>query len=127
MAEQVTQIIDSICERLGVAAEYLYPLLVRQAYVDGITALLGCLLFPASIVALYFFYKHFFKPDKEGETRWDKCFRSDTELFVALPMAGLVVAATVALFASFGCIGTAISAFVNPEWYAITSILNKLK
>ena len=127
MAEQVTQIIDSICERLGVAAEYLYPLLVRQAYVDGITALLGCLLFPASIVALYFFYKHFFKPDKEGKTRRDVYYMRDDGLFSTIMLVCLATVAIATFFTSLGCIGTAISALANPEWYVITSILNKLK
>ena len=129
VADQVIQVIDALAMKLGVAAEYLYPLMIRQAYVDGVAGLLGYFITATLLIVTYKYTKYEFveliKFDAYYDliTRYKYAYRKDTEV---VPSA--ITIALVAFSFIFVCISifntkNIIDAFVNPEWYAITKLL----
>lgn len=63
MQTQILQRIDGLAAKLGVAAQYLFALYVRQAKIDGYECLVGCVLAAvAFVVCALFAAKDFRKP-----------------------------------------------------------------
>ena len=51
MTEEVTKIIDTLCEKLGVAANYLIPELAKKAIAQDITGIILCAVALGAIIA----------------------------------------------------------------------------
>lgn len=150
MIELATELIETLCQQLGVAKDYLWPLLVRQAYISGFVKLGVCAGFFISLVVLaksvkywfidtqkYVFTQQdsYFIPglDKSGkETKINQVSRytyhnsQDTEW---LPIT-IHVALIAITFTLFLCLMTNIwdvfTALLNPEYYAIEQLINML-
>ena len=114
---QVIAVIDALAAKLGVAAEYVYPLMIRQAYVEGVISLLRIVLVCVYLYGLYRAIKWL------KEDGWN----ADLEFvyMLSLVFAGIAAIAFVAFVPS--CIKIAVTAFANPEWYAIQQILKLVK
>jgi hypothetical protein len=122
--QKATEYIDAIAAKLGVAAEHVYGILVRQQYVEGITTILGCLTF----VAVMFFISRKIT-DLTKSTRESAKKKSFTEISEDLAHVVLVlgwIAFFFALiFASFA-IPDSVAKLINPEYYAIKEILDAI-
>jgi len=122
ISEQINNIINNLSEKLGVAAEKLYPVLIRQAYVDGVISLLGILGGLFLCIVPFLVLKIVIKKDKNGNylaEDWDNEWGILWIGNAAPIVAGLV----------FVCANTAttITAFANPDWYILQMILDKIK
>lgn len=106
--------IDAIGAKLGVAANHLWPVLVRQSYADAaIDLVLG------TTFALVAFRCYSWLPGL-----WKKSDGDDVYFMgVCLSTLGLV-AATVAVVV---CLSQAAGRFINPEYYALQSVLDVLR
>jgi len=122
ISEQINNIINNLSEKLGVAAEKLYPVLIKQAYVDGVISLLGILLGLFFCIVPFLVLKIITKKDKNDNylaEGWGEewiMWWSGSILFM---IVGLI----------FVCINiiTAITAFANPDWYILQMILDKIQ
>lgn len=121
-SEQLMSVINQIAEKLGVAAEKVYPILRKQAMIDGILSLLGIL---TSVVTFFLIYKAveycYFKKDKNGNAisyRWDLTHFVFGTICVLLFIFS-VVSITID-------IRDVMTAFMNPDWYIINNILGQL-
>jgi len=123
-SEQLMGVINQIAEKLGVAAEQLYPILRKQAMVDGILSVLGVLI---CIVVFYLLYKAIYicylKKNERGdnlayENSWDG-------LHVVFCMIWGIVAG-ISIISLFINVNVAINVFINPDWYIINNILSQL-
>jgi len=125
ISEQAIAVIDSIAAKLGVAAEYVYPLMIKQAYVDGAISIAQVIVSLFIITVFVLAIKYYLMPlNDDGDTRFE--LQSDIDLlFVILILLGF--ASFFSLF--FLCFGfsDAIKALVNPEWYAINKLLKLVK
>ncbi len=53
ISDQINDVINNIAEKIGMAADKLYPVLIKQAYVDGVIfALILALSLVCFIVSL---------------------------------------------------------------------------
>lgn len=121
ISEQVMSVINQIAEKLGVAAEKLYPILRKQATIDGVS---GLALLTLSIITLYFLIKLLAKAtSKEKESRydgWEKWFAAQIFLYVGLGIN--IIYTLISIFTINGII----TALLNPDWYIIQNILKQL-
>lgn len=111
--------LDSLAAKLGVAAGHMWAVLVRQAYVDAFSNL----VFMAIIAVMWFYaikgYARYRKLDSRVREDvfedWIFAF-----VFGGIIFGILTIAAVAALFISIG-------ELVNPEYYAIKTVLDALK
>lgn len=128
--EKVTEYIDAIAAKLGVAAEHVYGLMVKQQVAEGVSFLVvSFIVLTASVIAISKVLKKGFeyeiKQSVYGNDRreWAET-PSNIVKFIVLLVAGI------ALFASG--MGLAINGsesvmqIINPEYYAIKEILEAL-
>lgn len=118
MNQEVLSRLDALAAKLGVAANHLWGVLVRQAYVDA----LGSLLFALIAAALtYGFYRVVLYGRAE---KWYDGY--DTELAVVgtgVVGVGLVVCVVIALVQ----LVAGIQNVANPEYFALRHVLGALK
>jgi len=53
MNDQTTKLLTDLSNKLGTTAEYLWGVLVRQAYVDGVISIIQNLLIVIFIITVY--------------------------------------------------------------------------
>jgi len=121
VSDQINSVINNLAEKLGVAAEKLYPVLIKQAQVNAWMHLFWLIIGVLMIVAVPIFLYKVLKKDADGNyiaEYWEE--------FWVLP--GFIIAT--ALTAGFVLVGVnsgkALTAFINPDWYVIQMILEKI-
>ena len=136
--EQVTEYIDALSNKLGVATEQVIEVMIRQQYISGIV---GVILGTAFLIITAAIIRYTIKVYDEGETerRVKEGYYSLTEP-VGVNRMGKIKAeleqgwiiAVIALFAVCGIIGVVefvvgIKTLLNPEYYVIKEILDVFK
>ena len=136
--EQVTEYIDAISEKLGVATEHVIEVMIRQQYVSGTV---GVILGAAFLIITAAIVRYTIKVYSEGETerRVKEGYYSLTEP-VGVNRIGKIkaelekgwIAAAISLCAIFATIGivelvTGVKTLINPEYYVIKEILDVFK
>jgi small-conductance mechanosensitive channel len=117
--EKVTQYIDALAAKLGVAAEHVYGVLVRQQVAEGIVDIVvGTLVLAVLIFALMVLIKKVELPRIVDE------FDLLGYVFVAA-----ILLLIIGLPGSYAVseISDGIKHVINPEYYAIREILNAIK
>lgn len=113
--ELVTNKLDSyiaiLAEKLGVAAEYVYPLFVKQQAIEGWWFFAACLfcIIPSSIVFL-----------KQIKKDMDK-----TPVFLSAVISGAILLISFTTLATDGA--KFFTKIVNPEYAAIQAIIQSIK
>ena len=124
----INSVIDNLADRLGVAAEHLYPLMIRQAYISGIQALIEIVICIAVVFGtIAFFRKTYFVFDEEGYTKLEKLKSEGREELYYIFSVLFGIAAIIAAIGILFSISTAINALGNPEWFAIQRLLRSLR
>ena len=118
IANKVFEMLEQVAEQLGVAAGKLYPILLRQARIDGLTKLIVPLvLILISLIAIYTMIKI------AGKTENSSCFDYD-DFFIASTIP------TLAIIVNLGYlvwnIKNIATALYNPDWYIINELLANL-
>jgi hypothetical protein len=111
--DKATEYIDSIAQSLGVAAEHVYGILVRQQIADGVTTLIifGVLLAVFGTVVGVSLKK----------ANW-----SEDDVYCYVALFGGIALAFIFVIGCFESAG-AIKQLINPEYYAIKEIMDVIK
>lgn len=112
VSDQIINVINQIADKLGVAVEKVYPILRKQAIVEGCTnvfwivvIIAGCLIIISKLI------KNIKKTNDEDKQFW----------------SGVVVLITIIAGILFmPSIKDTITAFVNPDWYVFNELLMNL-
>lgn len=120
--EQLTTLLTALAERLGTTVEYLWGVLLKQAYIDGIFNIIYCII---PIILIYPTYKY----AKYIKLKWNEWVENGwgEEIFPCVGFSVLCVFFIILLlFTITEFIPTAITAFNNPEYWALKEILKQL-
>lgn len=118
---KIHDLIKEMAEGLQVPAEYVWKVLVRQAYVDSITYLLVGIF---GIWWVFMLIKFVTKiVDWDDLTDRDGKKHSPGELIIKIILAIIGLIMTIVFVCSFG---TIVQGFVNPEYKAIELIIEAL-
>ena len=114
ITERVAPLIDTIAEQLGVASEFVFETLIRQAYVIGITYVI---IYIIGAVIIY-----------NAITLWTKAPKTigeeaDVLCSKALVATFLGIVSTVFFMST---IEMTMTCLINPEFWALNYILDKL-
>ena len=130
VVDKVAGLLEKVADKLGVAANKVWPWLVKQQYVEGATPLIALGICTAASVFSYtrlVKYMSFSTDRKNGED-WDahKARKANIEAFqmiwggvLALTFAGGILA----LLCSMG----GIQQLINPEYFALMDLVKAAK
>ena len=111
----IKQYIDELAQSLGVAADHVYGLLVKQQIADGIVTIIAFIATGAVLVTVFYIaVKREDFRKSELTVTWFIGIASGMILFVTL-LAGAVE------------ITGAVKQLINPEYYAIKEIMDVFK
>lgn len=115
LSERIAPLIDTIAEQLGVASEFVFEILIRQAYVTGVTYLL---LYIIGAILIYHAIKLWSKvailPESdEADVVFVKA------LITTIIGSGLMICFMATIKETMTCL-------INPEFWALNYILDKL-
>jgi hypothetical protein len=120
VSEQINSVINNLAEKLGVAADKVYPMLVKQSYISGIADIIWIIV---SIVIISIFGRLLFKSIKNPITDkwndWTGWQIGKTIITICILLIFVIVFSV--------CLNDGINALGNPEWYAIQNIINQIK
>ena len=124
MDKQITDLLQQLAQKLGTTTEYLWGVMVRQAFIDGVTDIVYYV-----IVAAYLWIASKNIPkiwkraiEIEEEDSWDDKAMLLKSLSIAIGAAGAIFT-----FISILNLSYTITKFVNPEYWALSQILIMLK
>lgn len=118
--EGVMEVVMLIAERLGVATDYLWPILLRQARIEG---LCGVFYIITGLIINIFIFRYVLRCMKIYWRATDDKIRENintTMLWLFLPVFLII---TIAILAN---VNNILTALLNPEWYVIHNILTKV-
>ncbi len=115
--KEIAPLLETLAKKLGTTAEYLWAVLVKQAFIASCIDILQYIILG---VATYFFIKLTKKYWLMGEEkRWDT-------IWLIIPgIAG--VALLLIWIVAFIAIQNTITGFINPEYWALNKILDVVK
>src|SRR5690554_2255859 len=117
-ADKLSEAIQVMAEKLGVAAEKLYPMLIKQAHIEARFALLWAAIGLAMLIFIgIMIYQFYFKVIDGGGYKTTRSSDWDFEHVFFWFVATLVIITGVIIFTDN--LRTYITAFYNPEWHAI--------
>ena len=120
--KELSPIITKIANQLGVASEHIWGVLVRQAYVEGITDLMLCLVIIVLTVCYWKFIRYAHKKI---------CYQSekdswDSDILAPIYVTGAILGFIGAILFVIG-MSSAVGKFLNPEYYALQILTNLIK
>jgi len=117
--DQITKLLEQLAIKLGTTVEYLWGVLIKQAHVNAIVNLTFVGVSGLVIVIGLMFIPKIIKLDNEKRT-WDEMSIRNTTWIIY----GIVN--TILLLILVMCLVPAITQLLNPEYWALQEILNKL-
>jgi heme/copper-type cytochrome/quinol oxidase subunit 2 len=121
IANKVFEYIDAMAQKLGVATEYVFNLLVQQKIIEGIVY--SIVLIIASVVIGIAAYKII----KYVTSNWDELYRNDTEFGWSIFAAIIGIIAVILFIVDLTVLPNYVMQIFNPQYYAIKEILDTLK
>lgn len=114
MDDKTSTLLNQLATKLGTTGEYLWGVLVKQAAVAGVTDLIQY----AVILGCVYGYHKWANSEKrdfgDGGDSWPLA------LLVGIPLGIIVIIA-------FFCFPNTITAFVNPEYWALQRVLEAVR
>jgi len=111
--------IDKLAAKLGVAAEHVYGVLVKQAVVSGV---LSTLMMIAAIIVAVFLTKSLAKKSREYQKHVGEYSLNPYQVIHWCMVFALTVLSIAALTNGSDMVGK----IINPEYYAIKEILDTI-
>lgn len=125
---KIDQYIQELASGLGVAAEHLYSVLVKQKVVEGVVGLsIGIIMLAIAIIVAITLIKAAMNASYE-KNRYDyvTCRNWQAKLIYggeSIPAIFLIIASVGVFSGSFPTLYIGIGKLINPEYYAIKEIL----
>jgi len=117
--ENLAPLLEKLAEKLGTTSTYLWGVLVKQAFIDGILSIVFCVLVAVWTFALCRVHISFMKKDK-----YDGYGNGSIRSFI---MGMLAILTLFLLIAVLICLYNIPTAFLNPEYWALKEVLSAIK
>ena len=119
--DDLAAILDELGRRLGPTGEHVFGLAVRQAFIDGIVALVVTIATVACLVLMFRWIGRYVVEDKAKAAN-NSYYTSSYESAYVFGGVGFLVLALVIVWAG----SVAISNLLNPEYAALRDILGAI-
>lgn len=119
MENKLIEVLEKLAAKLGTTAEYLWAVLIKQAYISALTSMSFILFTIVFGFSLWKIHKSFMDDDRKMSY-----YNQDEALI--FPMIFAAVGFAFCLIASFMMISDVIIGLTNPEYWALEKILKSL-
>jgi len=113
---QLVDALKPVAEKLGVAAEHMYGVMVKQSYVDGISSIVGWSMFASFI----FYAGYRLRKDLNKELAAEKI--SENDYFGMFVFSWFVQGLAVIMISMTLCFN--LPSILNPEYAAIKTLID---
>ena len=120
--EELTPLLEKLAEKLGTTTEYLWGVLLKQAPITAATELVYLVLVILGGIVLYKVHKRLSK-----EVDGNNSIYYEAEELVIAPMVIAAIIWGVLFIICFFSIGTMVTGFLNPEYWALDEIMSLIK
>lgn len=121
VGEQLNLVINTLSSKLGVVADKLFPILIKQSYVEGFLSIFELLFGIAFCLLPYWFYKYVTKKDEDGECIsecWEDSWVAYWIFTIIICFIGIIMV--------IGNFSDIVTAFYNPEYFAIKRLFSDI-
>ena len=128
LGSKIKPALDTLSSSMGIATEKVCEVLIRQAFVDGVLYSIGAVIGLILIIISLTLFRKATEKGKDGKNKYDiwnenYSYWSDTAcgftvVYIAILILGILMFA-------FN-IGDALTALINPEYYAFNKILETI-
>jgi hypothetical protein len=125
--DQLTNLLEQLAIKLGTTVEYLWEVLIKQAYINGILGMVYIVFTLLATIVLYRFHKYFSGPHEKYNNH-TKYYDENAEE-VSVSQVIMFTAALILLVMNLCMIvviHATITAFMNPEYWALQKVLSFL-
>lgn len=117
MSEELNKQLAGLASRLGVSVEHLWGVLIRQAYIDGVSSLgttLVCVLLGVAVIYAFIYLRRKFKnkPNQELTQPFGLLLEPTGFVILCVVLLAIITIASDNLY-------WVVSDFFNPEFYAL--------
>lgn len=113
--EQILTRIDTLANKLGVTAEYLFGVYVKQAYVEVVQYIILASIWGAVFTITLLAFKKSMSGSWDNPTFYNIAAITGAVLSFVLTLAMMIE------------IGVAITCYLNPEYFAFKEVLSNIK
>lgn len=117
--EQLSTLLEQLALKLGTTVEYLWDVLIKQAFIAGIQAILAFVLVNIFIGIWYMIHRKFSNTP-------NKYYAAYNEVPYVAPMAFTIVILIACWIVGLVEAIKSITNFINPEYWALQQILESL-
>lgn len=119
--EKLTELLVTLATKLGTTVEYLWGVLIKQATIEGYLNIIYCIIPIILIFLSVLYFKYYIKNKEKWEEECD-----GNEIYHGAGVISIFIITFVFLIMSIIIfIPTAITAFGNPEYWALQNILEQ--
>lgn len=117
--KEVTELLRDLAKELGTTVDFMWGILIKQAFVDAIAIMIFTIMVITSGIILYFKHKKFSEPVKENYSR-----NTYEDSDFVTPLMTLASAIWLGCFiVNLTLIPDMVNGFFNPGYYALNKIL----
>lgn len=139
LQDKVFGVLESLASQLGTTIEFLWGVLLKQAVVSGVMNVVWALVFFVIFITTLIYFIKAFVPyniyQGEGaDRRLHREFSSKWKYWEykydggVIGVAALLIITIIVSFSIFmGTLDLAVTAFVNPEYWALQKVLEQLR
>lgn len=117
--DKLTDLLQALATQLGTTSQYLWSVLVKQAFISGITDLFIYTLLLVACIGEYKWFKYLIKENHNMSDGEEVGHRMG--LVISFVLLAIFVIWTLASFS------TTLASFFNPEYWALNHILEVIK
>jgi len=120
--EELTPMLEKLAEKLGTTTEYLWGVLLKQAPITAVTELVYLILVVLCGITLYKIHKRLSK-----KVDGNNSIYYESEELVIVPMVIATIIWAILFIICFLSIGSIVTGFLNPEYWALDEIMSLIK
>lgn len=129
VSDQINSVINNLTDKLGVAADKLYPVLIKQVYISAMYkiawVIVGILIIVATLWCIKMLKRKWWKIIETKDHERYKPIDDNTGRVCVV--GGLILSSVIGISITIIQTVTAIAIYINPDWYALQMILNQIK
>lgn len=119
MDKQTTELLQQLAAKLGTTSEYLWSILIKQAYVSVV---IDIIFYGIGVTFVYLTYKYAPKLWKKGDAE-----ETDLELAYYFAAGGMMLIAGISALCTIIGLPYTLGTLINPEYWALKQILDAIK
>jgi hypothetical protein len=112
---ELVPLLEKLALKLGTTVQYIFSVYIKQAWISGVCNILQYILIVAGCYVWWKYRETWWEPTK----KWEE--------FNKLPWSLVGMVLGVLVIMAFFCIPNTITAFINPEYWALEKIFGALR